>query len=156
MSRHAEAPEEQTACAACVRRSWLLGVLSALLDYHRRDRERLSELLALEDRELIQAIAGTRRAELMARHERFDPSALRAPAELSTVCRHDRRYPGKLTDRGAPHMLYVVGGTGRLRELTDGATVAIVGSKKPSDYGMEIARSLARGLAASGVTVRAL
>lgn len=54
---------------------------------------------------------------------------------------------------GAPRMLHVVGGRERLRELTSEPAVAIVGSERATDYGMEMARSLARGLAASGVTV---
>jgi DNA processing protein len=50
-------------------------------------------------------------------------------------------------------MLYVLGGSERLARLTAGPAVAIVGSERPTDYGMEMARSLARGLAVSGVTV---
>jgi DNA processing protein len=50
-------------------------------------------------------------------------------------------------------MLHVVGGRERLAKLTAKPAVAIVGSQRPTDYGMEMARSLARGLAASGVTV---
>ncbi len=50
-------------------------------------------------------------------------------------------------------MLHVVGGRQRLAKLTAGPVVAIVGSRRPTDYGMEMASSLARGLAASGVTV---
>ncbi len=50
-------------------------------------------------------------------------------------------------------MLYVLGGRERLARLTAEPVVAIVGSERPTDYGMEMARSLARGLAASRVTV---
>lgn len=50
-------------------------------------------------------------------------------------------------------MLNVAGGLERLRALTRAPTVAIVGSTRASDYGMEIAKSLARGLAVAGVTV---
>jgi DNA processing protein len=50
-------------------------------------------------------------------------------------------------------MLYVLGGSERLARLTTEPVVAIVGSERPTDYGMEMARSLARGLAVSGVTV---
>ncbi len=41
----------------------------------------------------------------------------------------------------------MLGGSERLAALTEGPVVAIVGSERPTDYGMEIARSLARGLA---------
>jgi DNA processing protein len=52
-------------------------------------------------------------------------------------------------------MLEVAGGATRLARLTRAPAVAILGSRAPSDYGMQMARSLARGLAASGVTVAA-
>jgi DNA processing protein len=47
----------------------------------------------------------------------------------------------------------VLGGAERLARLTAGPVVAVVGSERATDYGMEMARSLARGLAVSGVTV---
>jgi len=50
-------------------------------------------------------------------------------------------------------VLYVAGGLERLRRLSSQPMVAIVGSPKATDYGMEMTRGLARGLAASGVTV---
>jgi DNA processing protein len=51
-----------------------------------------------------------------------------------------------------PSVLHVAGGLDRLRAL-EGPTVAIVGTRTASDYGMEVAHGLARGLATSGVTV---
>jgi DNA processing protein len=50
-------------------------------------------------------------------------------------------------------LLYVTGGLKRLEHLFSQPAVAIVGSPKATDYGMETTRGLARGLAASGVTV---
>ncbi len=50
-------------------------------------------------------------------------------------------------------MLYVTGADNRLSTLSGDPVVAIVGSRRASDYGMEVARGLARGLAASGATV---
>jgi DNA processing protein len=145
--------DEQGACGRCLRRSWLLAMLSARLDSRCRDQGRLSEVLALGDEELLQAIGGRRRAELKARYAQFQPTAIRRAHGLEAVCRHDRRYPRTLTGVGAPRMLNVAGGVDRLRRLTAAPTVAIVGSRMASDYGMEMAKSLARGLAVSGVTV---
>jgi DNA processing protein len=54
---------------------------------------------------------------------------------------------------GTPNMLHVAGGIARLRELLAEPAVAIVGTRAASDYGMEVAHGLARGLAAAGVTV---
>jgi DNA processing protein len=79
------------------------------------------------------------------------------PAAVSLVERIARRedaYPPLLRELpGAPQALYAAGGRERLLELLGERAVAIVGSPRASDYGMETARSLARALAASGVTV---
>jgi DNA processing protein len=147
--------QELGACRACLRRSWLLSELGGPLDFCARDRTRLRELLALTDAELLAAVAGRRAAELRAAHEQFDARQLRREWPLQTVCRHRRSYPRSLDSPWAPHMLTVLGGADRLEQLTRAPVVAIVGSRAPSDYGREIARSLARGLAAAGVTVSA-
>jgi len=143
----------QGACEDCLRRCWLLAELSAQLDHCSRDRSRLIALLALDDRELVQAIGGRRKMELGARYAQFDRSELRWAKGVEAVCRHDRRYPRTLRYERAPRLLNVAGGVERLGELTTAPVVAIVGSRRASDYGMEVAKSFARGLAASGVTV---
>lgn len=147
-------PQAGAACDRCLRRSWLLSELSGPLDYCARDRERLLELLALADEELMGAVAGRRRTELRDRYERFtlDGAGLR-DGDAQAICRHARGYPRALHRAGAPHMLEVAGGSSRLVELAARPVVAILGSGSASDYGMEMARGLARGLAASGVTV---
>jgi DNA processing protein len=142
-----------SACADCLRRSWLLAQVSAGLDYRWRDAERLIELLTLENEELLQALGGRRRSELKERDAEVDLRGLVPTGLCESVCRHDPRYPNALSGNGAPRMLNVAGGVERLRELTRMPVVAIVGSRRASDYGMEMAKSLARGLAASGVTV---
>src|ERR1700704_4502322 len=91
-----------------------------------------------------------------------------AEPSRAEVCRHDPRFPAALARmRGAPRVLYVMGGperdnlagspepvgVERLERLLGQPAVAIVGSRKATDYGMETTRGLARGLAASGVTV---
>jgi DNA processing protein len=72
---------------------------------------------------------------------------------VEDVCCHRPNYPVSLNDPGAPRMLNVVGGVDRLRTLTTAPVVAIIGTSLATDYGMEMAKTLARGLAASGVTV---
>jgi DNA processing protein len=148
-----QARERSGACASCLRRSWLLSVLSTLLEYRCRDRGRLVELLSLNDEDLLQAVGGRRRAELKTGYARFDPNDIRRAEGVEEVCRHDRSYPPTLGAPGGPTMLNVAGGVERLRELTAAPTVAIIGSSRATDYGLEMAKSLARGLAASGVTV---
>jgi DNA processing protein len=145
--------ERPGACAGCLRRSWLLSALSASLEYRCRDRARLMELLRLSDEDLLHALAGRRRGELKHGYEKFEVAKLTRAEGVSTVCGHDHSYPPRLSDPGAPRMLNVTGEAGRFGELAAAPTVAIIGSTRASDYGMEIARSLARGLSASGVTV---
>jgi DNA processing protein len=157
MSEHQQASDWRAACTECLRRGWLVSRLSVPLDYRAGDRPRLRELLALEDEALLQALAGRRREQLSADHRAFDPSTVAAPAGVEAVCRHCGDYPSVLRDdRVSPPLLNVSGGRGRLTELTEGPAVAIVGSRRASDYGIEMARNLGRGLAASGVTVTAV
>jgi DNA processing protein len=111
------------------------------------------DLLSLPDEELIKALAGRRRSELQSRHARFSPNELRRADGVVKICRHDDRYPPTLRGALAPAMLFASGDLPRLLQLTTRPVVAIVGSRKATDYGIEMAGALARGLAASGVTV---
>ncbi len=149
-------------CAACLRRSWLLAALAAHLDLVWKGRKPLRDVLALEDADLVEALGGARRAELHARHEAFDVgAALRAceRAGVQPVCLHDARFPPRLrTGPGGPRLLHVAGGPGRLAELVGGVAepppaVAIVGTRRASAEGLEMAQALGRGLVQAGVTV---
>jgi DNA processing protein len=144
------------ACAACRRRSWLLAELSPILDLNCRADGRLFDLLALGDDELVQALGGRRRAELRQRYASFRVSPPPRSEEVAELCMHDERYPRELSAAGICPLLHVVGGLERLHELTRRPIVAIVGTHHASDYGRAVASDLARGLAASGVTVAGL
>jgi DNA processing protein len=50
-------------------------------------------------------------------------------------------------------VLWVRGSADRFAELLDGPAVTIVGSRRASAYGLEVAEELGRGLSAAGVTV---
>jgi DNA processing protein len=151
MSSEDTAPGE--ACVRCLRRSWLIAELSPLLDYERGRPERLRELLALSDEDLIDALAGTRRQSLRARHSAFHPDEAEHLDRLDTLCRHHDLYPKALRRKLPAAALYVGGGLGQLSLLTRRPLVAISGTRRPSDYGIRMASSLARGLAASAITV---
>ncbi len=139
------------ACGECERRSWLLSALSPSLDYRAHDRPRLLDLLSLEDEELIRALAGRRREELYARYQAFEPERAQAANPVHSICRHLDSYPSALLrHRSAPRLLNVAGESERLGRTT---LVAIVGSRGASDYGVQMARSLARGLTSCGVGV---
>lgn len=141
-------------CPHCARRRWLLGTLSTRLDFCARDATRFWRLLELADVDLIDAIGGRRRTALHAAYAQWEPEELDSRAEVESVCRHNHTYPLSLRDNLlAPHALSVHGGLGRFTNVLDQGVVAIVGTRRATDYGMETARDLARGLAASGVTV---
>lgn len=148
-----------SACADCLRRAALVGRLAPHIERARREHRHLRELLALEDGQLIAALGGERRSELERAHEAFDPEAARREierAQLQAVCRHDDGYPRHLLDaRDAAPVLHVAGAVRRLTALAleDAVAVAIVGARRAGTDGLEVARGLARGLAASGVTV---
>ncbi len=152
----ASAADGVSACPRCLRRSWLLGALNGRMEYRGRDPERLVSLLELSDDELMQAAGGDEAQGLRAQYAELDPARTPtpAPAGVTRICRHDPRYPPALTEAaGAPWMLHVVGDAARLLEPSAQPAVAIVGARAASDYGMEMAHGLARGLAAAGVTV---
>jgi DNA processing protein len=153
MSPDAHATAARRACKHCLRRSWLLAELSGPLEYYARDRGRLLELLALEDGELLAAAAGRRKSELQTGYRRFAGRDSGEREDEQTICRHDQDYPSALSGPAAPHLLHLSGAARTLATLAKRPLVTIVGSRRASDYGWEMARSLARGLAASGVTV---
>lgn len=153
------------ACASCLRRSWLLAALAPNLDIVWKQRKPLRDVLALDDLALVDALGGGDRAALRGRHAAFDPdAAMRACARagVEPVCVHDPRFPVRLrTGPGAPRLLHVAGGLARLEGLATGGdtesearpAVAIVGTRRASPEGLEMARTLGRGLASAGVTV---
>lgn len=145
------------ACAACLRRRWLLTELSGPLEYVARDRGRLLDTLALDDETLLRALAGRRRGELRERYASFRADEHAEPSEhTSTICRHHHAYPRAWRGPGGPHMLECAGGLDRLASLLASPVVAIVGSAAASDYGLAVASSFARALSASGVTIVAI
>ncbi len=142
------------ACGRCVKRSWLLGRLAGHLD---SERARLEGALALSDRELILALAGNQRNQMLDEYRRVESSVLRARARqsgLELICACQSDYPERL--RGfpsAPAALYVAGGLERFLELVSADPVAIVGARRASGYGLQTSRSLGRGLGRAAVTV---
>ena len=143
------------ACAACLRRTHLLALLAPHVE-RERHRRRLGGLLALSEEQLLDAVAGDRRAMLERELERFRPDTARAAAAgagLKPVCRHAVAYPARLLEGvEAPAVLHVRGDVAALPRGTSPA-VAIVGARRATPYGLEVARALGRGLAAAGVPV---
>ena len=90
-------------------------------------------------------------------HSQFDAALARRQADmvgLDSVCRHESDYPAALLDPlDAPRMLYLHGERRHLERLQSDPAVAVVGSRRPSDYGTEVAYSLGLNLSSCGVVV---
>jgi DNA processing protein len=155
-----------TVCDACLRRTWLVARLAGAIEIARHEKRVLRELLALRDDKLIAALGDAAGGDVAAEFENADPAEMRAAADaagLAAVCRHDRGYPlfaPYLRDK--PAVLFVAAAEdpiGRLLRLVGDRkgsgppTVSIVGSRRASPEGLEIARALARSVTAAGVTV---
>src|SRR3954471_7396338 len=130
------------ACDACLRRTFLFALLAPHVEAARHQR-RLTGLLALSEDELLAAIGGDRRPRLAAQLARFDAAQARAAAAargLALVCAHAASYPARLLEGpDAPPVLHV---RGELAALPAGSSpaVAIVGARRATAYGLEVAR----------------
>ena len=132
------------ACEPCVRRAALLERLAPNIEQIAADaaRSRSHELLELSDRDLTKAVGG-------------DASRLRLPSAAESTCRHRDGYPAALGDleAGAPYALWTRGDAGLLERLAAEPSVTIVGSRRASQYGREVAHELGLLLAGAGIVV---
>ena len=146
-----------SACAACLKRAELLGMLGPRIADLGRPSSDMRGLLALTNEDLIKAVCGEQAERFEARLERFEPEAMRSRAEaasLRAVCRHDKAFPDGLENlHDAPHALFVRGHLEALAELNDLPAVAIVGGRRASTYALEVAHELGRSLGVAGVPV---
>jgi DNA processing protein len=146
------------ACHACLRRAYLVALLAAriaaLLD---RPTRRPRGLLALPDERLIAAVGSDGDEEPRRCIEEFDSSAACEEIERAgcfATCRHREVYPAGLLDLvDPPPAIFGVGDPSAVRELGERPAVTIVGARAASPYGVQMARSLGRGLAVAGVPV---
>ncbi len=103
------------------------------------------ELRQILDRRSLESLLGVRSAlDLDATLARISDLGARV------IIRHDSAYPKRLrTIPYAPFVLYVLGDAG----LLETRGVAVVGTRRASEYGRLAARKLAGDLAAAGVTI---
>ena len=139
------------ACDGCLRRTDLIAAIAPCIDIEWRRRSAPAGVLSLPDEALIalDPRGGARR-----RYARFAPAAARAAAEaagLLTVCRCSGAYPDRLRELDDPPAVLHVAGRAAVLDVPD--AVAIVGARRGTGYGLEVARALGRGLAASGLPV---
>lgn len=139
------------ACPRCLARSWLLARLAGHLDC---ERAKLEPLLALDDEDLIAAVGGRDRDRVAAELRQRRGETRPGEPGIESICRCEDQYPARLRALPAPPaVLHVAGGLDRLLAAAEADPVAVVGSRRASAYGLQVARSLAHGLASAGLTV---
>ena len=145
-------------CDACLRRAFLIAHLApriaGLLGHEHR---RAHGLLALPEDELIAAAAGRQVERALAFLDAFDLSGERerlVRAETVVACLHSPRYPQLLHELpDPPAVLFGSGSADVLTTLMEEPSVTVVGTRRASPYGTEVAYALGRGLGAAGVPV---
>jgi DNA processing protein len=150
---------EPSACPECLRRSWLLALLGPYIERIATGEpgSRSPELLRLPSEDLVEVAAPDVAAHLLARVEALPERQLRETLRTAgcwACCRHGDLYPDSLRD--APDAPWALLGRGDSR-LLDGlepfGAVTIVGARRATSYGREVARELGRELAAAGLVV---
>lgn len=147
------------ACIECLRRSWLLAALGPYVEKVATGEagRRSPELLRLSNEDLVEVAAPKAGAQLLGRiaalsEERLVEELLLA--ECWACCRHGDLYPASLRDAAdAPWALIGRGNPALLEGIEPYEAVTIVGARRATAYGREIARELGRELASAGMTV---
>jgi len=150
---------EPRACPECLRRSRLLAHLAPYIEKVSSGApgSRSPELLRLRNEDLVEAVAPKIGAQMLAQVAEFPEQRLQADllaAHCWGCCRHDPAYPVGLRDAAdAPWALIGRGDPALLGRLTPSEAVTVVGARRATPYGREVARELGRGLAAAGLVV---
>ena len=150
---------EPTACLECLRRSWLLTALGPYVEKIATGEPgaRSPELLRLSSEELVEVAAPKVAKQMLARVEALSEPHLTEAlllAECWACCRHGDLYPSSLRDAAdAPWALIGRGDPSLLDGLELYEAVTIVGARRATAYGREVARELGRELASAGMVV---
>jgi DNA processing protein len=150
---------EPQACPECLRRARLLAHLAPYIErtVNGAPGVRAPELLRLGSEELATTAAPQVASQILARVAAMPEERLRtelADAECWAVCRHDSRFPTGLRDApDAPWALIGRGDPALLEKLAPEAAVTVVGARRATAYGREVARQLGRDLAGAGQLV---
>jgi len=150
---------EPVACLECLRRSWLLAALGPYIEKVATGEvgKRSPELLRLSNQDLVEVAAPKVTVQMLSRVEALSEERLLEElllAECWACCRHGEHYPDSLRDApDAPWALIGRGDPRMLEGLEPFGTVTIVGARRATSYGREIARELGRELASAGMVV---
>jgi DNA processing protein len=148
------------ACPDCLRRSLLVGRLAPRIAglLSRPPEERVRGVLGLGSQEMIRALVPDNEREPVERWmDALDTDAVEQDLDesgIAALCVHHDSYPLTLaSSHDPPPVLWVLGGRDRLGEALGAPVVTVVGTRRPSPYGREMAYALGRDLAQAGVTV---
>jgi DNA processing protein len=150
---------EPTACGECLRRSWLLAALGPYVERVATGDvgSRSPELLRLPNEDLVEVTAAKVSEQMLARIEALREERLAeelALAQCWACCRHGDLYPDSLRDAAdAPWALIGRGDPELLAGWDAYGAVTVVGARRATAYGREIARELGRELASAGLVV---
>ena len=150
---------EPRACPGCLRRARLLAHLAPYIERIASGApgSRSPELLRLSNEDLAAAAAPNVASQILAQVEAVPERQILAEllaARCWACCRHDRRYPVGLRDAAdAPWALIGRGDPALLERLEPDGIVTVVGARRASTYGREVARELGRELTAAGLLV---
>jgi DNA processing protein len=136
------------ACDDCLRRTDLIAALAGRLQIEFKQRSAPGRVLALPNDDLLELADG----DVRRRYAHFAPAAARERATnagLWTVCGCAAGYPERLRDLSDPPA--VIHGLGALDQGEE--AIAVVGARRASSYGLEVAGALGRGLSAARVPV---
>jgi DNA processing protein len=150
---------EPQACPDCLRRSLLLAHLAPYIEKVATGApgSRSPELLRLSSEDLAEGVAPKIAAQVLAQVAAVPESRLVSDltaAQCWACCRHDPNFPVGLYDAAdAPWALIGRGDPALLERLEPDGTVTVVGARRASTYGREMARELSRELTAAGLLV---
>jgi len=144
------------ACDSCLRRGYLLGLLSGRIAGLLGRPGAPCALLALGDAALASAVGGKGEQEALAFLGRFEPRRARADlrhAGVAAVCQHHESYPAALEDlNDQPAVLFCRGRVELLAAIEAEPAVTVVGTRDATPDAIEIAHDLGRGLGVAGIT----
>jgi DNA processing protein len=146
-------------CPECLRRARLLAHLAPYIEKEAggAPAKRAPELLRLGNADLAAVVAPQVASQILARIKAIPEDQLRAELEQSgcwCCCQHDPEFPVGLRDMAdAPWALFGEGDPTLLAKLRPEGAVTVVGARRASTYGREVARALGCELAGAGLIV---
>jgi DNA processing protein len=149
-----------TVCPDCLRRAQLLASLAPYIEKTAIESAAppLADLLSLGNDHLARSVASEAAERLLAETAAIPERVLRSGLDTAgcwATCRHDSLFPRSLRDAAdAPWCLFGRGDPCFMSNLDKKQNaVTIVGARRATTYGREVARSLGRELADAGLTV---